>query len=94
MAIAVLTQIEGSGLDTYDAITAKLGLDQNPPEGLRVHTAGAGENGYFVYNVWDSPEVWERFRDERLGPAVQEVTGGTVQMPKVTTWELHAFRTL
>jgi hypothetical protein len=46
------------------------------PEGLIVHSAGQGDQGYYVYDIWESREAFEHFMNERLGPALGEVMGG------------------
>ena len=46
------------------------------PEGLIVHSAGQGDQGYYVYDIWESREAFERFMEEKLGPALGEVMGG------------------
>jgi hypothetical protein len=43
-----------------------------PVEGLLVHTAGQGEHGFRVVDVWESEEACRRFGD-RLAPINQEV---------------------
>ena len=91
MAFAVLNQVEAP-IATYDAINATLNITENAPAGILVHTAGGDDSSYFVYNVWDSEGDWERFRDERLRPAIQEVAP-QIGPPKTSTWELHAFTT-
>ncbi len=76
----------------YDAVVEKLGTDQNPPDGLVIHTAGFGEDGTFrIFDVWESREHAERFQRERLMPAVQEVTAGRDAPPpsKDEMYELH-----
>src|SRR5262249_60822365 len=50
--------------------------DDESPEGMIVHSAGQGEQGYYVYDVWESREAFERFMEEKLGPAIAEVWGG------------------
>ena len=37
---------------------------------------GQGEQGYYVYDVWESREAFERFMEEKLGPAIAEVMAG------------------
>jgi len=44
--------------------------------GWRVHSAGQGGQGYYVYDIWESREAFERFMEEKLGPALAEVMGG------------------
>jgi hypothetical protein len=66
----------------YDDVTEKMFGHPAPmredesPEGLIVHSAGQGEQGYYVYDVWESREAFERFMEEKLGPALAEVMGG------------------
>lgn len=43
-----------------------------PVEGLLVHIAGEGEDGFRVVDVWESEEACRRFGD-RLGPILEEV---------------------
>ncbi|MGO9448755.1 MAG: hypothetical protein ACLP04_08895 [Solirubrobacteraceae bacterium] len=93
MAVAVLVEVEGAGLETYGAVNAAMGgLVENPPEGLLVHAAGARDGGgYFVFNIWESASAWETFRDGRRSTAVREAMPEGLAPPKVSVWELHAF---
>jgi hypothetical protein len=50
--------------------------EDESPEGLIVHSAGQGEQGNYVYDIWESREAFERFMEEKLGPALGEVMGG------------------
>jgi hypothetical protein len=43
-----------------------------PVEGLLVHTAGQGDHGFRVVDVWESEEAARRFGD-RLTPVLKEV---------------------
>jgi len=74
MAVVIITEPEGVTLDIYDAVDEKLQMEGGPPEGLQVHIAGMDDSGQFrVIDVWDSREQHDRFRDERLIPAIREV---------------------
>lgn len=59
--------------EMYDEVNAKLGVNQDPPEGLIVHTAGRDGDRFQVVDVWESREAYDRFNESRLGPAVREV---------------------
>lgn len=52
----------------YRRVRAEIGDEQ--PKGLVVHMVLKGERGLRHIGVWESREDWERFRDERVGPAV------------------------
>ena len=51
-----------------------------PVEGLLVHVAGEGPNGFRVVDVWESEEACNRF-GEILGPHLQEV--GITDQPEM-----------
>ena len=48
------------------------------PAGLILHVAGPTEEGVRTIGVWESEQAWERFRAERLEPAIAAL-GGPVQ---------------
>lgn len=84
------------GTSNYDAISAKLDVQNNPPEGLIAHTAGRDSNGVFrIFDIWESPEQAKRFQEERLTPIVQEAMqqpGGDMTPPDtVDMYELYDF---
>jgi hypothetical protein len=72
---------EGSGLtreqyeETIRRLTDKERMESPadwPVEGLLVHVAGEGPNGFRVVDVWESEDACRRF-GETLAPVVQEV---------------------
>lgn len=76
---------------TYDGVQEKLRVREDPPPGLILHSAGFSDDGVFrIYEVWESREDAERFFDERILPAVEEVTEGKPIPPPVQeVYELH-----
>lgn len=57
----------------YERVTAKL-VDP-APEGLILHIAGPTAEGFRVIDVWRSEDAWERFRNDRLAPAIAALGG-------------------
>ena len=47
----------------------------DPPEGMILHSAGPMPDGWYIYDIWESREHFQRFAQERVAPAVQQVTG-------------------
>ena len=91
MAIAVISEVPQGTLDMYDAVNRKLeeggGMQQ---DGHVFHCVGAMEGGGFrVFDVWESQEQFDDFRENKLGPAIDEVTGGQAGEPNRTIYELH-----
>jgi hypothetical protein len=79
--------------ESYDKVvrsmTGKDRLDTPsdwPVEGLLVHAAGDGPNGFRVVDVWESEEAAQKFA-EQLGPHLQEA--GITAKPEV--YPAHAF---
>jgi hypothetical protein len=77
MADAVVHVLpEGIGQEQYEAVNEKLDAQGDPPPGLVVHAAGQGEDGRWrIIEVWESRDQFDRFNEERLTPAIAEVTG-------------------
>lgn len=74
MTFAYVQTPADSTWETYERIMAEVG--EEPIEGLIVHVAEPyGERGVRIVDVWESREDYERFRDERLVPAVARVIG-------------------
>src|SRR4029450_9179431 len=51
----------------YQRIKPEIG--QEPPKGLVLHLVTTNDGGLRHLNVWESSEDWERYRQERVGPA-------------------------
>lgn len=55
----------------YARVKAEVGDER--PEGLVAHLVVKSDGGLRHTTVWESRAGWERFRDERLQPAVAKV---------------------
>lgn len=53
------------------------------PDGLLMHSAGPSEDGWYVYDVWESEAHLQRFVQERLMPAMQELGAPIGEPPQV-----------
>ena len=84
MAIGLLNRFsEQAGAAEYDKVSAVLDIQGSPPDGLIFHSAGELEGVFQVFNIWESREHFDRFREERLVPAMKEAMGEEMvaQMP-------------
>ena len=75
MAVGMLLAGEGVTGESYRQLTeAMFGAfpmpESDAPEGLILHTAGATDQGWYVYDVWESKEHFQRFVESELGPAM------------------------
>ena len=93
MAIGIISRPEGITKEIYDAIQAQLDLEGNPADGLLVHSAGELDGRFQVWNIWESTAHFERFRSERLRPALIAVIGeeraAAMGDPENIEFELH-----
>lgn len=96
MAVAIRSTDfpEGVGTTMYDAVSAEMDVANDPPEGLIFHWAGEVDGKWTVTNVWETREAYDRFREERLLPAIQKVSGmdpGSGPQPTVTELAVHHY---
>ena len=95
MAIGVLISLPGIKQQQYEQVTAKI-FGQYPmdpgqsPDGLIVHSAGPTPDGWYVYDIWESTEQFQRFGEERVSPAMQEVMGAGTEGPQPQFFEITA----
>ncbi len=80
MPVGVLMTMPGVKQKQYEQINKEL-FGHYPfesgdaPDGLIVHSAGPAPGGWWVYDIWETKDKFERFGETRLGPAVREATG-------------------
>ncbi len=93
MPIAYLREFDASDdltTTNYDAVTERMGIDADRPEGLLLHCAGFTEDGRFrMLDIWTSDELEQRFTAERLMPAIRAVAGDTPAPARRERYELH-----
>jgi quinol monooxygenase YgiN len=97
MAVAYVQEFDIVDGDTstanYDSLAEKLGNEPGVP-GLIVHSAGFDHDaGVFrILDVWESADALKRFREERLGPMIEELMAGNPNATpprRETSYELH-----
>jgi hypothetical protein len=72
MAYALVQDVAASW-EQYERIAAAI-IDP-APRGLILHVAGPTDEGFRTIDVWESAEAWERFRADRLEPAIATLGG-------------------
>ncbi|MBK5219811.1 MAG: hypothetical protein JJE35_08500 [Thermoleophilia bacterium] len=86
--ICRIYDVQGGKLEHYEAVTERTGNEK--PDGVHAHIVGATDGGFKVIEVWDSPEHIERYMEQGLGQAIQEVMlEAGVPEPEVTEFEVH-----
>jgi hypothetical protein len=90
MAVGMLLAGEGVTEESYRQLTEEMFggypmREEQAPEGCLIHTAGQGEQGWYIFDIWESKEHIQRFVDEKLGPAMVSTgaaAGGTPPQPQ------------
>lgn len=94
MAIVLVHEGPTVTQENYDEAVKKLSggsprmesLSDWPVDGILMHCAGEGPNGFRVVDVWESQEAVDAF-GEQLRPVLDEV--GITDPPQI--YEAHAF---
>jgi hypothetical protein len=76
MAIGVLFEIPGGTKEQYEEMNQKMFGDEDPSpdviKGCLVHTAGPSQNGWRIFDVWETRADFDRFMNETVMPALGE----------------------
>jgi hypothetical protein len=79
----------------YNEVRSAIG--DETPKGLVAHLVIRQDHGMRYIDVWDTEEDWERFRDERVNPAVLKmmaahgITAPTTPLPQQAIDVVHAW---
>jgi hypothetical protein len=81
MAVGLRLKFSGGTEDQYRAVHSKMGIDENPPDGLILHSAGPIDEGWGVIDFWESRGHFDRFVESQLQPALGELGDQAFQGP-------------
>jgi hypothetical protein len=91
MAILVVTELAGVTAEEDAALVKTMDLEGSPPAGARLRMAGPTPTGWRIVSLWDSEADYERFRAERVGPALSSAGRA---MPTFEVWPIETVYTL
>jgi hypothetical protein len=91
MAVVIVNEIEGGSQDFYDQVNPKVMPDGVLPDGCQVHIAGPVASGWRVISVWDSEGQFQKFRDEKLIPALRDAGGEERIAPSISADPVYNF---
>jgi hypothetical protein len=90
MAVGLWIKFDDGTQEQYEAINAEMGVEDNPPEGLILHSAGPVPGGWNIVDFWETRGHFDRFQEDRLGPAVEALgDGAPPNPPSVNEFEVH-----
>jgi hypothetical protein len=73
--------------EQYDQVRESVGWERDPAPGGLFHVAFFDESGFNVVDVWESPESFQTFVDNRLMQGV--AAAGITSEPNVTMTPAH-----
>jgi hypothetical protein len=80
-------------LEMMDAVTTEMGVNEDPPAGLIVHTHYEDGGHVHILDIWESADAHKSFAQDRLRPAVETVAqrhGMTAApAPETSVTEVH-----
>jgi hypothetical protein len=91
MAVVMQMRWPGITVPEYEKARETVRWEEDRPAGAHAHVAWFDGDGVFhVLDVWDSPEDFQRFADERLMPGLASagILEGKAE-PEVTFEPLH-----
>jgi hypothetical protein len=91
VAILVVSEVAGVTAEQDTAMVKALDLDDSPPIGFRIRMAGPTAHGWRMVSLWDSEADFERFRNERLVPAL---AGAGRALPTFEVWPIETIDTV
>ena len=86
MAILVVAHAAGMTAEQDAALMKAMGLGSLPAPGARIRMAGPTSDGWRIVSLWDNEADFERFRDERLVPALKEAGRS---LPPIEIWPIE-----
>jgi hypothetical protein len=81
MAVGLRLKFPGGTEEQYEAVHQKIDVVDHPPKGMLFHASGPIEEGWGVIDFWESRAAFDKFLQERLRPAVQELGSKAPQSP-------------
>jgi hypothetical protein len=87
MTVVTTLDIAGLTADEYGRILDKIGVEKRPAGGIYQHIAHTTDTGYRVIEIWDDKAGLERFLQDVMFPAAQDL--GIQREVSVTIHELH-----
>jgi hypothetical protein len=88
LAVGIRIKLAGVTQEMIDQANRHIDVDSNPPDGLLFHASGPIDGGWGIIDFWQSREQFDRFAEQRIGPAVGSL-GGDPPQPDIREFPVH-----
>ncbi len=72
MAYAIIADVPNGSPELDEEMSKRLNYRTDPPAGAIARFTGSHQGTWRIFSVWESKEAWEKFRRDRLEPALRE----------------------
>jgi len=90
MAVGIRLKLAGATAEQFDQLEAAVDARGNRPQGLIFHASGPIDGGWGVIDFWESRADFDRFTEERIGPAMA-AAGGAAGPPDIHEFPVHEY---
>ncbi len=88
MAVAMVMEWSGITPENYEEARKRVDWEGNVPAGALFHVSRFTGDGIRVLDLWETPEDFQRFAEERLMPVIKDM--GIEGEPNVHFEPVHA----
>jgi hypothetical protein len=88
MATVMLMHWPEVSKEQYERARQEVRWESEVPDGAKFHTAWFADDGFHVFDLWDSAEQFQKFVETRLNPATQRI--GIQGQPNVQFAQAHS----
>jgi hypothetical protein len=89
MAVGIRIKIPGVTVEQFDKLEGVINARNDRPDGLIFHASGPIDDGWGVLDFWESRAHFDRFAQERIGPAV--AAAGLTAQPDINEFPVHEY---
>ncbi len=90
MAIGLSIRFAGGTAQQYDAMNAEMRVEEDRPDGLIFHAAGAIKDGWGILDFWESRAQFDTFLGSRIMPAISALgEGAPPAPPEIKEFPVH-----
>jgi hypothetical protein len=87
MTVVTTIDVYDMSNSEYRAVLDRMGVEARPEPGIYLHVTAQTDFGYRVIEIWDSPEGFESFAQQRMLPALKDL--GIDRRTEITVKPLH-----
>jgi hypothetical protein len=88
MKTVMIMKWEDVTKEQYEQVRKSVNWEGNPPKGAIFHTASFGSNALHVVDLWETPEDFNKFVEQRLSKGTE--AAGIKGQPQVETYPVHS----